>query len=252
MDQNPSNSLNQSYDEVGQPSTAGTRVAMDRSSYNTSGEACAYEEPILSIATEFKEKQEPKTNRCFVGVLAAVFISLLTAFLVAVVVLAISAHLQVGDLQSEVQQLKNQLNQTMAELNTVQSNLQSSMDAFQNSSATAQLSSLQSEVQQLKNQLNQTMAELNTVQRDLTQMGNLQSSMDAFENFSATAQLSSLQSSVDTLTTRVNSPVNLYQNCSQETRSCDVDTPSNATYRKYCYTPLIPITHSVSTNYYYD
>ena len=101
MDQNPSYGLNQLYEEIGQPSTAGTRIAGDTRSYNSYGEVQDYEQPTLS--TMIKIKQEPKGNRCFVGVLAAVFISLLTVFLVAVVVLANSAHLQVGNLQFKVQ-----------------------------------------------------------------------------------------------------------------------------------------------------
>ena len=64
------------------------------------------------------------------------------------------------------------------------------------------------------------------------------------------AQLSSLQSSVKTLTTRVNSPVNLYQNCIEETRSCDVtvpDTQDDTTniYVESCDTPPLPINREV-------
>ena len=88
------------------------------------------------------------------------FISLLTVLLVAVVVLAISSHLQVGNLQFKVQQLVNQLNQTLTELNNVQkdltqtSNLQMSIDALTNSSAVTQLSSLQSSVDTLTTRVN--------------------------------------------------------------------------------------------------
>ena len=195
MDQNPSYSLNQQlYEEVGQPNNVGSRVAGDRRSYNTHREVCDYEEPISS--TTFKKQQEPETKKCFVGVLAAVFVSVSIIFLIAVIVLGITSHLQIGNLQSELQQLKNQLNWTTTEHGTL-----------------AQTSNLQPFTQ----------------------------------NSSAMAQLNSLQSSVDTLTTRVNTPVNLYQNCIEESRTCKVNTPSNAAYRRYCYTAPISITKNVST-----
>ncbi len=42
--------------------------------------------------------------------------------------------------------------------------------------------------------------------------------------------IDSLQSSVNSLTTRVNSPVNLYQNCIQETESCTIGSKTTGTY----------------------
>ena len=58
------------------------------------------------------------------------------------------------------------------------------------------------------------------------------------------ALLNSLQSSVGSLTTRVNSPVNLYQNCIQETRSCT--GTSGTGYLKDCVTPSLSVNKSVS------
>ena len=158
MDQNPSYGLNQLYEEVGQPNTAGSRAAGERRSYNTYGEVRDYEEPVSS--TMIKEQPERKGKKCFVGVLVAVLMSILTMCLVAVVALVSSSHLQVGNLQSKIEQLENQLNRTTTELDTVQrdlaqmSNLQSFMDTFQNSSAVAQLSSLQSSVDTLITRVN--------------------------------------------------------------------------------------------------
>ncbi len=75
----------------------------------------------------------------------------------------------------------------------------------------------------------------------------LQSSLSSLNtaNGATTTQLNSLQSSVNSLTTRVNSPVNLYQNCTQETRSC-TNAQSGSVYWKYCITPTLPVNKSVS------
>ena len=66
----------------------------------------------------------------------------------------------------------------------------------------------------------------------------------------AMAQLSSLQSSMNTLTTRVNSPMNLYQNCTEETRSCSLLPTSRSTtnYWRWCDTARLPINRTVSIN----
>ena len=86
----------------------------------------------------------------------------------------------------------------------------------------------------------------------MAQLSSLQSSVNTLNTAKDTtmAQLSSLQFSVKTLTTRVNSPVNLYQNCIEETRSCDVtvpDTQDDTTniYVESCDTPPLPINREV-------
>ena len=61
-----------------------------------------------------------------------------------------------------------------------------------------------------------------------------------------TSELNSLQSSVDTLTTQVNSPVNLYQNCTEETRTCDIEPTSDVRYWRYCPTDFLLINITVS------
>ena len=80
-----------------------------------------------------------------------------------------------------------------------------------------------------------------------SQLSNVQSSVDSLtmgENIT-TNQLGSLQTSVDTLTTQVNSPVNLYQNCTQETSSCTI-TSSSGAYREACLTALFLMEMPVS------
>lgn len=91
-------------------------------------------------------------------------------------------------------------------------------------------------IEQLENQLNPTQ---DNQRESIVLPGQLQSSL---ENINT--QLSSLQSSVDSLTTRVNSPVNLYQNCIQETRSCTMS--SHSSYSSGCFTPTLPNNVTVS------
>ena len=85
----------------------------------------------------------------------------------------------------------------------------------------------------------------------MTQLSSLQSSVNTLSIAKNTtmAQLSSVQSSMNILTTRVNSPVNLYQNCIQETRSC-TNSASGSTYAKYCYTSTLHINITVSIVHY--
>ena len=113
------------------------------------------------------------------------------------------------------------------------------VSALQENTAT-----LTRQIVELENKLNQTH---NTA---MTQLSSLQSSMNTLNAYksTSTSELSSLQSSVNTLTTRVNSPVNLYQNCSQETRSC-TNSASGSTYAKYCTTPPLHINITVSILY---
>ena len=113
------------------------------------------------------------------------------------------------------------------------------VSALQENTAT-----LTRQIVELENKLNQTH---NTA---MTQLSSLQSSVNTLNTYksTSTARLSSLQSSVNTLTTRVNSPVNLYQNCSQETRSC-TNSASGSTYVKYCVTPSLHINITVSIVY---
>ena len=103
------------------------------------------------------------------------------------------------------------------------------------------------EIQQLQMQLNKTREATAKLQRVLTRLKTdglgLQKSVDMAKNGTMT-QLNSLQSSVSSLTTRVNSRVNLYQNCSQDTRSCT--STSGSAYWKLCTTPSLPANKPVS------
>ena len=79
-----------------------------------------------------------------------------------------------------------------------------------------------------------------------TKIKTLQSSVDTLntDRNTTTFQLDSLQSSVDTLATQVNSSVNLYQNCIQETKSCM--TPAITASFTTCETAYLPMNITVS------
>ncbi len=115
------------------------------------------------------------------------------------------------------------------------------------------MNSLMEEIQELKMQLNKTKEESETeiakLNRDLTRLKTnglrLQKLVD-MANTTTITQLNSLQSSVNYLTTEVNSPVNLYQNCIQETRSCTIGPRTTDAYWTWCQTAYGPISKAVS------
>ena len=167
----------------------------------------------------------------------------------------------------EIQEIKLQLNEDLTRLRTDGLRLQNSFDT-KITATTTQLSSLLSSVNTLNKTDNDFMTELNTLGSSVnslnvadnlfdTQLNSLQSSINSrlnslqssvsslnTANGATTTQLNSLQSLVGSLTSQVNSPVNLYQNCIQETRSCTVT--SGSAYWKHCTTSRLPVNESVS------
>ena len=118
------------------------------------------------------------------------------------------------------------------------------VSALQENTAT-----LTRQIVELENKLNQTQEitnQVHNIQRfdDNIMMIDKLNSIQAVLN-TTTEQLSSFQSSVNTLTTRVNSPVNLYQNCIQETRSC-VRPALGPTWVTFCTTNPLPANITVS------
>ena len=120
------------------------------------------------------------------------------------------------------------------------------VSALQENTAT-----LTRQIVELENKLNQTQWQVNDLQSIQNgiqlSLANTNTQVNSLQR-STTSQLSSLQSSVNTLTTRVNSPVNLYQNCIEETMSCDVTVPDTSTdiYVDSCDTPPLPINKAVA------
>ncbi len=190
--------------------------------------------------------------------------------------IALSVYTRVDSNQSmdnlieEIQELKMQLNKTKEDLTRLRTDslrLHNSFDTKINATTT-QLSSLLSSVSTLNTTDNDFMTELNTLGSSVnslnvadnlfdTQLNSLQSSINSrlnslessvsslnTANGATTTQLNSLQSSVGSLTSQVNSPVNLYQKCIQETQSCTVT--SGSAYWKHCTTSSLPVNESVS------
>ena len=146
---------------------------------------------------------------------------------------------QPNNLQSSLDNLTSAQTDTTVQLNSLQS-LVSNLSSDQ-ALATAQLSSLQSSV-----------ATLTTAQSDTdTQVTSLQSSVSTLttQQASTTTQVTSLQSSVTTLTTRINSAINLYQGCIEDTYSCSTGA-NGATDRfwDYCVTEWVDPTTAVSAS----
>ena len=122
---------------------------------------------------------------------------------------------------------------------------------------TTQLSEVQSSIDTLRSMLNISTSQLNSLRTTwdshstaMAQLNSLQTVVNGLNTVqhSTTSHLNSLQSSVNTITDRVNSPVNLYQNCTEETRSCTISTSSSSNYYwRYCTTPSLAINSTVSS-----
>ena len=232
------------------------------------------EPPLITSATTKRGKKKANGRKC----LWAIVLVLSSLAIVGVIV---TAGVYVSALQEntaimirQIKELEVRLNQTQEtnqdqDINQVQrinklqefgttmidklNSLQSMINTAQNTT-TGQLNSLQSSVDTLNTT---TIAQLNSLQssvdtdRDTTtaQLSSIQSSVDTLNiaKNTATTQLSSLQSSVNTLTTQVHSPVNLYQNCIQDTRSC-TNQSSGSSYLKFCTTHSLRANVVVSVN----
>ncbi len=165
--------------------------------------------------------------------------------------------IEFNNIQSLVSSLNTANGATTTQLNSLQSSVSSLNTA--NGATTTQLNSLQSSVSSLNTANGATTTQLNSLQSSVTslntangatttQLNSLQSSVSSLNtaNGATTTQLNSLQSSVNSLTTQVNSPVNLYQNCIQETESCTIGPRTTDTYWAQCYTDYAPISKAVS------
>ena len=148
-----------------------------------------------------------------------------------------------GNLLSSVNALNVTNSNFMAELNSLESSV-SSLNRT-NGAAVTQLNSLQSSVSSLNTTNQSTTTQLNSLQSSVSTLESVLNSLSPGQVVTTVNAISSLQSSVNSLTTRVNSPVNLYQNCTQETESC-TSTQSGSAYRKFCTTPSLPVNKSVS------
>ena len=104
---------------------------------------------------------------------------------------------------------------------------------------------LMEEIKQLKSQvgtLQENQMNNSTNEQKLTkEIWQLQSQVGTLQESQTTLQLL-----VDTLKKQVNSPVNLYQNCIEETRSCRMGQNQPNVYRRECVTGQVPIEEPVS------
>ena len=240
----------------------------DRNSENVYQEIQIVNEsqPVTPAATKRGKKQAAGYNYLWVIALVAMVASILAIVGVIIVAGVYVSALQenTATLTRQIVELENKFNQTQGsnldqdislvnKLQQFETTINRKLNSLQNTT-TEQLSNLQSSVDTLNTAKNTAMEQLSSLQSSVNtlntakntameQLSSLQSSVNTLNTAknTAMARLSSLQSSVNTLTTRINSPVNLYQNCIQETTSC-TNSASGSTYVKYC------VTHSLSIN----
>ncbi len=193
---------------------------------------------VERISSSFAKKTKKPKCIALVSLLAIAMVAAIALSAYAVV----DSNQDMENLMMDFQELQVQLNETKeaskTEIVKLKMMLQNSIHTA-NNATTTQLNSLQSSVSSLNTTNGATMSQLNSLQ-------SLVSSLNT-TNGETMTQLNSLQTSVNSLTTRVNSPVNLYHNCIQETRSC-TSTQSGSAYRRFCTTSFLPVNKSVSCN----
>ncbi len=177
-------------------------------------------------------------------------ISLLVIVMVATVALfayaLVSSNQGMDILMQEIQELKLQLNKTKEESEADFVKLKKEFTQLETEGLNTLSTAIDANMEQFTS-LQSSVSSLNTTNgATTTQLNSLESSVRFLNTASrsTTNQLNSLQLSVSSLTTRVNSPVNLYQNCIQETRSCT--NTSGSGYLKSCTTSSLTVNKSVS------
>ena len=116
-----------------------------------------------------------------------------------------------------IERLFNQLNQLT---HSTQNNF---------SIAIPNLSTVQTDVRDLRNRMSNIETQLTTVQRNITNIHSVTNGM---------------QMSINTINNQLSSPVNLYQNCRQDTSTCNLTTFRDT--RLFCSTSAMPINIQVS------
>ena len=139
----------------------------------------------------------------------------------------IASKNEIDLLKGEIQELREKLNQSRLEMNSLKQNI----DFTDTVEISTELNIIRSSVNTL-NAVQQSMA---------TQLINQHTSIEALNTTSTQLdeQMSSLQSTADTLNTKINSPVNLYQNCYEETRVCRIDPTSGVFFTRECSTSAL-------------
>ncbi|XP_064402165.1 uncharacterized protein LOC135347949 isoform X2 [Halichondria panicea] len=206
---------------------------------------------LHAAATSIKKETNLKV-KCIHVVFSLSILTAIVAAMALSVYTLVSSNQGMNNLMQEIQELKLQLNKTKE---ASEANIAQLMNVTDNRFMT-QLNNLESSVSSLNTANGATMTQLNNLESlvsslntaneaTMTQLNSLESSVSSLNtaNGATTTQLNSLQSSVGSLTTRVNSPVNLYQNCIQETRSCTLTQSDDVNWRA-CGTTTLPVDKS--------
>ena len=116
--------------------------------------------------------------------------------------------------------------------------------------------SINTRLNNLEDNLLMTNNQLNTLENNVsttdTQLDTLEGKLRLAQNniTSVNNQANSLQASVNTISNRMSSPVNLYQNCRQDTTACNITSFRDT--RLYCSTSALIINLQVRNNYIID
>ena len=156
-------------------------------------------------------------------------------------------EIQLQTLQLEIDSLREKLNVTLhtSELfsNTSMYSSQLQLQITELNKANQNVSQFTTNVSERVNNLYAAMNSLDTdTQNNVTQIAN----QVAIVQETTTPQLSSLQSSINNLDARISSPINIYENCTEESTNCTGDPFYNRVYRTGCDTLGIPLNREAS------
>lgn len=201
-----------------------------------------------------KKKTDSRVALILIALTSAVAI-LLVLMLGAIVGLLHSTsrtdmEIQLETLQLEVNNLRELLNVTLVlPSNTSMDGSHLQLQINELYKANQSVAQFTTNISEHVNSLFAAMTSLNMdTQNNITQLA----IQVATDQDTTTSQLSSLQSSVNNLDTRISSPINIYENCTEESTNCTADTfPHDRLYRTGCDTLGIPLNRKVSQLYRY-
>ena len=202
-----------------------------------------------------QQRRAKSGNKKWIGVLITVFI---VQALLLIAAVAIAAGF-VSKMYDRIEQINEQITEKPSLVNNTNywlqlNNLQSSLDTLTN-----QVDNLWSSVNtlnttsmdQLKNLQSSVNASTTAQDSTDTQVSSLQSSLNTLtaKQTSTTSQVTSLQSLMNNLTSQINSSIDPFQNCVEETKSCTIRLSSDSrSYWAVCNTPFL-INYSIIVSF---
>ena len=155
--------------------------------------------------------------------------------------------LQLKNLQSSLDTLTNQVDNLWSSVNTLNTTTMDQLNDLQSSVNTLNTTTMD----QLKNLQSSVNASTTAQDTTDTQVSSLQSSLNTLtaQQTSTTFQVTSLQSLMNNLTSQINSSIDPFQNCVEETKSCTIRLSSDSrSYWAVCNTPFL-INYSIIVSF---